>query len=88
MRSLVRLPARPISFPRTDDSHCDRIYSSLTAVHCFDNDNVRKQSVAWKVSWKEFCAEYWLKELQESRDRCTGRRAITEMPLKKVLNTI
>ena len=26
-------PARPIFFPRIDDSHCDRIHSSLTAVH-------------------------------------------------------
>ena len=24
--SLVRSPARPIFFPRTDDSHCDRIH--------------------------------------------------------------
>ena len=28
-------PARPILFPRTDDSHCDRNYSSLTTVFCF-----------------------------------------------------
>ena len=45
-------------FPRIDDSHCDRIHSSLTAVHCFNNGYVGKQSVAWK----EYCAEYWLKE--------------------------
>ena len=25
-----------------DDSHCDRIHSSLTAVHCFDNGYVGK----------------------------------------------
>ena len=31
-RSLVRSTARPIFFPRIDDSHCDRIHSSLTAV--------------------------------------------------------
>ena len=31
-RSLVRSPALPIFFPRTDDSHCDRIHSSLTDV--------------------------------------------------------
>ena len=33
-------------------------------------------------------AEYWLKELQESMDRCTGRRAITEILLKTVLKTL
>ena len=43
--------------------------SSLTAVRCFDNGYVGKQPVARK----EYCAEYWLKELQESMDRCTGR---------------
>ena len=46
------------------------IYSSLTAVHCFDNGCVKKKPVAWK----EYCAEYWLKELQESMVRCTGHR--------------
>ena len=47
----------------------DRIHSSLTEVHCFDNGYVRKQLVAWK----EYCAEYWLKELQESM---TGALAV------------
>ena len=67
-----------------DDSHCDRIHSSLTAVRCFDNGYVGKQPVAWK----EYCAEHWLKEFQESMDRCTGRRDVTEILLKTVLNTI
>ena len=40
------------------------------------------------VAWEEYCAEYWLKELQESMDRCTGCRDITERLLKTVLNTI
>ena len=84
MRSLVRSPARPIFFPRIDDSHCDRIHSSLTAVRCFDNGYVGKQSVAWK----EYGAGYWLKELQETMDRCTGRRDITEILLKTALNNI
>ena len=53
-------------------SHCDRIHSSLIAVRCFDNDYVGKQPVAWK----EYCAEYWLKDLHESMGRCTGRRDI------------
>ena len=39
-----------------DDSHCNRIHSSLAAVHCFDSGYMGKQPVAWE----EFCAEYWL----------------------------
>ena len=72
-RSLVRSPARPIFFPKIDDSHYERIHSSPIDVHCFDDGYVGKQPVAWK----EYCAEYWLKELQESMDRCAGRRDIT-----------
>ena len=63
---------------------CDKIHPSPTAVDCFDNGYVGKQPVAWK----EHCAEYWLKELQESMDRYTGRRSITEILLKTALNTI
>ena len=33
-------------FPRIDDSHCNTIHSSLTAVRCFDNGYVGKQPVA------------------------------------------
>ena len=77
-------PAQPIFFPRIDDSHCDRIHSSLTAVLCFDNSYVGKQS----VTRKEYCAEYRLKELQESIERCTGRSDIYIMLLKAALNTI
>ena len=77
--SLVQSLAQPISFPRIDDSH-----SSVTAVHCFNNGYLGKQPVAWK----EYCAEYWLKELQESMDRCTGHSDITEVLLKMALNTI
>ena len=67
-----------------DDSHSDRIHSSLTAVHCFDNDYVGNQPVAWK----EYCAEHWLKELQGRMDRCTGHHNITEILFKMALNTI
>ena len=77
-------PAGQIFFPRTDDSHCDKIYSSLTAVRCFDDGYVGKQPVVWK----EYCTEYWLKELQESIDRCTGCRDKTEILLKMAVNTI
>ena len=83
-RWFVRSLARPIFFPRIDDSHCDRIHSSSTAVRCFDNGHVGKQPVAWK----EYCAECWLKEFQESMDRCTGRRDIPEILLKTALNII
>ena len=47
-RSLVRSPAQPIFFPKIDDSYCDRIHSSLTTVHCFEDGYVRKQPVACK----------------------------------------
>ena len=70
---------RTIFFPRTDDGH-----SPLTAVHSFDNKYVGKQP----VTWIEYRAEYWLKELQESMDRCTGLRDVTEILLKMALNTI
>ena len=83
-RRWFESPARPIIFPRIDDSHCDRILASLTAVHCFDDAYVRKQPVAWK----EYCAEYWFKELQESMGSCTGRRDLTEIMLQSALNTI
>ena len=57
-------------------------HSSLTAVRCFDNGYAGKQPVAWK----EYCLEYWLKELQESMDRCTGCCNITEILFIKRLN--
>ena len=82
--SRVRSPTRPVFFPRIDDSHCDRIHSPLTAVYCFDNGYVGKQPVAWK----EYSAQYWFKELQESIDRCTGRRDIAEILLKTALNNL
>ena len=75
---------QPILFPRTDDSHCDKIHSSRTTVHCFDDGNVGKQPVAWT----EYCAEYWLKGIPKSPDRFTGHRDVTEKILKKALNTI
>ena len=40
------------------------------------------------LAWKEYCAEYWLKEHQESMDRYTGRCDMTEILLKTALNTI
>ena len=66
-RSLVRSLARLIFFLRTDHSHCVRIHSSLTTVHCFHNGYVGKQPVARD----EYCAEYWLVEFKECMNRCT-----------------
>ena len=78
---LVRSAARPIFFSGIDDSHYDRIHSSLTAVNCFNNSFVGKQPVAWK----EYCLEDWLKELKESMGRCTGCHDINEEMLKMAL---
>ena len=39
-------PTRLIFFPRTDDSHCNMIHFSLTAVYCFEDGDVGKQTVA------------------------------------------
>ena len=82
--SLIRSPAWPIFFPRIDDSHCDRILSSLTAVRCFDNDYVGKHAVAWK----EYCAEYWLNRFHASMDRCAGPRNVSEILSQTPLNTV
>ena len=45
-------------FPRMDDSDCDRIYSSLSAVRCFDDCYKKKLPVVWK--------EYFGKNIVES----------------------
>ena len=42
-------------FLRIDDSHCDKIYSFLTANHYFDDGYVAKQPLAWK----EYFVKYW-----------------------------
>ena len=83
-RSLVRSSAGPIFLPRIYDSHCDRIHSSLTSAHCFTDGYVGKQPLAWK----EYCAEYWLKELLENMDRCNVLPDLTEILLKTALTTI
>ena len=67
-----------------DDSHSDRIHSWLIGVRCFDDGYVEKQLVVRK----EYCAEYLLKVLQESINRCTWRRVLSEITLKTALNTI
>ena len=78
------IPGSANILSRTDDSHSDRIHSALTTVRFLYSRYVGKQPVAWK----EYCAEYWFKELQESMDRCTGRHDLTEILLKTVLNAI
>ena len=62
----------------------NRIRSSLTAVCRFYNGYVGEQP----VPWKEYCAEYWLKELRESMDGCTvcSNTHTTEILLKIALN--
>ena len=75
---------RPIFFPTVDDSHCDRIHISLTTDYCFHDGYFKKQPPAWK----EYCAEYWLKELQESMDMYTGYRDITEITFENTLEPI
>ena len=57
--------AQPIFSLRTDESHFDRIHSSLTVVQCFDNGYVGKQPVAWK----EYCVENWLTHYQTTNFR-------------------
>ena len=64
-----------------DDSHCDRITFSLIPVHVFDNGYVGKQP-------EEYCVQYWLKELKESMDRCTGHCNTPETVLKTAVHTI
>ena len=46
---------------------CCMGYSLIRKVHCSDKSYVGKQPLAWK----EYSAEYCLKELQESKDWCT-----------------
>ena len=46
--SWFKLPARPLFVLKINDSHCDKIHSSPTAVHCFDDGYVEKQPVAWE----------------------------------------
>ena len=72
-----------IFFPRIDDSHCDRIYSSLSLSLslCLSLLSI----VSTWLCEKAASAEYRFKERQRSMDRCTGRRNIT---LKTALNTI
>ena len=59
-------PARPIFF----ESHCRKDWFLSHSNHCFYDGYVGKKA----QDWKEHCAEFWLKELQESMDKCTSRR--------------
>ena len=80
-RLLVRSTARPVFFPRTDDSHYDR-----NAFH----------SHRWLLFRRWLCGKaasglekiLWLKELMECTDSCDGRHNITEIPLTTALKTI
>ena len=72
-----------VTFSFVKDSNMEES-KVLQSVRWFDNGYVGKQPVAWK----ENCVEYWLKELEESMDRCTSCCDITEILLKMVLNTM
>ena len=61
----------------------DGFHSFLIVVICFDKGYVGKQPLACK----KYCALHFVKELQESMDRCTGRCNITEILLKTAVNT-
>ena len=53
----------------------------------FSPISVVSTKVIWEsLAWKEYCAEYWLKELQESMDRSAGPHDITEILLRMALN--
>ena len=71
-------------FSRIDDSHCDKIHSSLTAVHCLVYVYVEKHAVAWK----EYYAYYWHREIKKSMDRCNSHCDIIEIILKTTLKII
>ena len=52
----------------------------LGSVMKYSTHNPGLRVRVWPVVWKEYCAEcaeYWLKELQENMDRCTGHSNIT-----------
>ena len=50
----------------------------------FNYGYVGKQPVAWK----EYCVEYWFKELQDSTDRCTAWHDIAEIMFKNGVNSL
>ena len=61
------------------DSHCDRIHSSLTAVHCFDDWLGGKAA----SSLERILCGVLVKYLQDSINGCTGRCDIIEIMLKR-----
>ena len=76
-RSLVRSPARPICFPRIADD-------SFLFLHSIVSTMVVWESSQW--CGKNFVPSTGKKNyLQESMNRCTGRRDIPEIILKTVL---
>ena len=74
----------PSPFPPSPTAQSVVLHTWEQEVHCFDNGYVGKQPLAWK----EYCAEYWLKELQDSMNSGTSHRNLTEMLLKTALNTM
>ena len=72
--------SRPIFFLRIDDSHCNRIHSSITTVHCF-------AILMWESNQKNIVQCTGI-ELQESMGRYIFRRNVTEVMLKIMLKPI
>ena len=71
---LCITPAQQIFFPRIGDSNCDRIYSSLTAVHFYDDIYGKAASGLGRI----FCGVL----VKKSMDRCTGCHDMNEILLK------
>ena len=65
-------------FPRTVNCHCDRIHSSLTIDHCFNNGLVGKQQVVWT----KYCT--CNRNSGGNMDMCSGYHNITEIMFKMV----
>ena len=80
MAWLVCIPCSVISFP-------ELIILTVVALiflsSSFDYNYVEKQSMAWE----EYREKYQLLKLQEHIGKSTGRRNITPISLKTVLNT-
>ena len=73
---LERLENKVVKGDITVNQHC------LRSLQCFQKPS------SPVVAWKEYCAEHWFKELQESMDMYPGLCDITEILLKIALNTM
>ena len=79
---LVRIPISSISFLRTDDSHCDRIHSSLR-LNIVSRMNICIWEIAASGVGNILCDAPTKIKILESMDRFSGRVDITKVILKK-----